>query len=243
MVWWVSLLNFLLGVIFQIGYLLEVQFLNFMVLWQLLPIYTSWFATQFITRNKEYEDIANRFMNGFSLLWVGFQLGEYIIDNLFSDPFIVAKIVIVSAIFVYSFFIMRLTLLKKDITKYIARIGEVSTVNIAAMLFVQNIIIVRDSIQLIQLIIGFILLYLIVDLSIRKLVEYLYKKVKLPVTEEEEEKPTPRYERITAQPQHPPVQKPSQVPPIRIPPSQAPIRRNPLQKPSVQKNTLEKKRI
>ncbi len=237
MVWWLAFLYFLLGIVYQIGYLLEVQFLNFNVLWQLLPIYTSWFATQFITRNKEYEDIANRFMNGFSLLWVGFQLGEYLIDNLFTDPFIILKIIVVSAIFIYAFFIMRLTLLKKDITKYIARIGEVSTVNVAAMLFVQNLIVVRDNIQLIQLILGFIILYLVVDLSIRKLVEYLYKKVKLPVTEEEEEKPKPRYERITA----PPAQRPAQPaarPPVQHPPARQPPRPYPYQRPPLSRKMI-----
>ncbi len=243
-VWWELILNFLLGVLSQIGYILSVQFLNFSIFWQLLPVYSSWFAIQFITRNREVEDLANRFMNGFSLLWVGFQLGQYLIDNLFTDPFIIFKIFIVAGLFVYAIFVMRLTLLKRDISKYLARIGEISAINIAAMLFIQDLLIINSGLQLVELIIGFVVLYLSVDKFFEYLVELLYKKVKLPVTEEEEEskpvstpkiKPSaPRYARIT-KPSVPvkPVQRvPQQVRPVQQVPQQfKPVQRSPQQVP------------
>ena len=95
MAWWDVILEFLLGILNQAGYILGIQFLDLAIFWQLLPIYSGWFAIQFITGGKEGEAFADRFMNGFTLLWVGFQLGEYIIQNFFTDPGIWYKTLIV----------------------------------------------------------------------------------------------------------------------------------------------------
>jgi len=187
--------------------------------------------------NREEEDLANRFMNGFALLWVGFQLGEYIITNFFTDPYIWLKTLVVAGLFVYAFFIMRLTLLKKDITRYIARIGEVSAVNIAAMLFIQDLLVINDWLQFLQLVIAFIGIYALLDLLFQRLVDYIYKRVKIPVGEEEptpapvaRPEPTapPRYERITRPAPRPvarPVARPRPAPrPVAIPRAPTPIR-------------------
>jgi len=242
MAWYNILGEFLLGILIQMGEVLRVQFLNFGVLWSLLPVYTSWFAIQFITRNKEHEDLANRFMNGFAILWVGFELGSYLIENFAFSIEILIKTLIVIGLFVYAVFIMRLTLQGKDITLYIARIGEISAINIAALLFVQDLLVITDGIQLLQLIIGFIIIYLSMDFGFQKIVDYIYGKVKIPFAQEEKPtpapKPAPRYERITqpttpgpstppTRPTTPPAQPPTQTPARPNPPTQAPARPTP----------------
>lgn len=233
------MLQFLLGILNQLGYVLTIQVLNVGVLWQLLPVYTGWFSIQFITKNKEYEDIANRFMNGFTLLWVGFQLGEYVISNLFTDAYIIIKILVVAGIFTYAFFIMRLSFLRKDITKYIARIGTVSAINIAALLLVQDLMVIRSALQFLQIVIAFILFYALLDFLIIKLVEMIYKKVKVPEVEEKPKEP-PRYERITTPQPVRPVQ-PIQRPPVQQPrpytPPQQPVQQQPpVRQPPINKN-------
>ncbi|MFA5406615.1 MAG: hypothetical protein WC307_04640 [Candidatus Nanoarchaeia archaeon] len=238
-VWWELVLQFLLGILNQLGYVLTIQVLNVGVLWQLLPVYTGWFSIQFITKNKEYEDIANRFMNGFTLLWVGFQLGEYVISNLFTDAYIIIKILVVAGIFTYAFFIMRLSFLRKDITKYIARIGTVSAINIAALLLVQDLMVIRSALQFLQIVIAFILFYALLDFLIIKLVEMIYKKVKVPEVEEKPKEP-PRYERITTPQPVRPVQ-PIQRPPVQQPrpytPPQQPVQQQPpVRQPPINKN-------
>ena len=252
MVWYVTLGEFLLGILIQMGQVLGAQFLNFSVLWSLLPVYTSWFAIQFITRNREHEDLANRFMNGFAILWVGFELGSYLIENFAFSIEILIKTIVVIALFVYAFFIMRLTLQGKDITRYIARIGEISAINIAALLFVQDLLIITSGVQLAQLIIGFVIIYLAMDFGFQKIVDYIYGRVKIPIAETKEEvvkeelpKPAePRYERITkpatpptrpvtpSRPVTPPTQQPArpiQQPPVR--PTQPPTSTQPKKKP------------
>ncbi len=209
---WAEIGGFLLGVLYQMWRILFVQFSNFAVLWQLLPVYTGWFAIQFITKGKEYEDAANRFMNGFSLLWVAFQLGEYVIENLFSDPLIIFKILIVVGLFAYAIFVMRITLLNKDISIYLGRIGEISSLNIAALLFVQDLIIIHNIVEFFQIILAFVTLYFLIDLIIDKSVKYIHKKVKIPVMEEKEEEekpkpPLPRYKTII----QPPTQRVAQT--------------------------------
>ena len=225
MAWWDTILGFLLGVLNEVGYVLGVQFLNIAILWQLLPVYTAWFAIQFITKHREEQDVSNRFMNSFSLLWVGFELGNYIIENIFKDPYILWKIFAVVSLFSYAIFVMRLTFLRRDITRYLARISEISAINIAALLFVQDLIIITSALQLIQVLIAFILIYAGIDFGIIKLIDYLYLKLKVPEEEEEkkEEAPEiPRYERITTTPT-PPVTTPAQktiTPPVIRPPTQ-----------------------
>src|SRR3989339_886010 len=190
MAWWDTILGFLIGILNEVGYVLGIQFLNIAILWQLLPVYTAWFAVQFITKHKEEQDVSNRFMNSFSLLWVGFELGNYIIENIFTDPYIVWKIFIVASLFSYAIFVMRLTFLRKDITRYLARISEISAINIAALLFVQDLIIITSALQLIQILIAFILIYAGIDFGIIKLIDYLYVKLKVPEEETEEKKET-----------------------------------------------------
>jgi hypothetical protein len=227
MAWWDVLLEFLLGTLTQGGYVLSVQFFNLNVLWQLLPIYTGWFAIQFITIGKEGEEISDRFMNGFALLWVGFQLGEYIIGNFALNLEMIIKTLAVGGIFAYAFFIMRLTLRNKDISKYLARIGEISAINIAAMLFIQDLLIISSGLQLAQLIIAFVLIYGLLDYGIIRLVDYLHKRLKLPITAKPEvPTPAPRYERITtppAKPVTPPMRPPTRpvTPPARPTPPTA----------------------
>ncbi len=232
MAWYNYLFSFLIGVLSQMGYIISVQLFNLNILWQLLPIYSGWFAIQFITGNKEQEDLSNRFMNGFSLLWVGFQLGEYIIENFFTDPYIIVKTIIVVFIFAYAVFVMRLTLLKRDITRYLARIGEVSAINIAAMLFIQDLVVISSLTQLFYFIIAFVLLYWLIDYLIELLVNNLYKKVKLPIVEEVKEKP--RIERLTTPPKpvvKQPIQRPQPQQPIIRRPVQPIVRQPPVNKP------------
>ncbi|MBD3312302.1 hypothetical protein GF352_02505 [archaeon] len=216
--WWELVLQFLLGILMQIGQILGVQFLNIGVLWQLLPVYTGWFAVQFITGHTEGK--ADWFLNGFSLLWVGFQLGEYIIQNFFTDPFIIFKTIAVVILFIYAVFVMRLTLLNKDVSKYLARIGEVSAINIAAMLFIQDLLVINNWVQGIQLVIGFILLYGLLDYLIIKAVDYIYEKAKIPMIEAEKEV-KPRYERITKPAPRVP-RPPARPPATRKPPATRP---------------------
>lgn len=255
MAWWDTILGFLLGVLNEVGYVLGVQFLNIAILWQLLPVYTAWFAVQFITKHREEQDISNRFMNSFSLLWVGFELGNYIIENIFTDPNILWKILVVIGLFSYAIFVMRLTFLRRDITRYLARISEISAINIAVLLFVQDLIVITSALQLIQVLIAFILIYAGIDFGIIKLIDYLYIKLKVPEEEEEEKKEEapeiPRYERITTTPTPPvttPAQKTITQPPVQKPPIQGapptiqqPIIRQPItQKPVIKKTNGEK---
>ncbi len=222
--------DFLLGLLFQMGNLLAVQFLNLAVFWQLLPIYSTWFATLFITRGREYEDEANRFLNGFAILWVGFQLGEYVIENFFTDPMIIWKAIFVVILFIYAYFVMKLVLQGKEITKYIARIGEISTINIAAMLFVQDILAITSIIQFFQLLLAFIIIYVSLDAFMTWLTKYLWKRMGKPIEEEKAPptpppKPVPRYERITAPPTRPrPVAPPRPVTPPTYPTTPRPAR-------------------
>ncbi len=227
----VVVLDFLWGMLVQMGNVLGVQLLNFAVLWQLLPIYTTWFATLFITKGKEYEDEANRFLNGFAVLWVGFQLGEYIIQNFFTDPLIIWKLFFVILLFVYAVFIMRLVLQGKKITKYIARIGEISAINVAAMLLIQDILIITDITQFFQMLLAFIIIYATIDLIMTLLTKYLWKRIGKPITKEipaavPAPAPTtaparpPRYERITTYPPRRPVTPQARTPISRpVPPA------------------------
>jgi len=177
-------------------------------------------------------------MNGFFLLWVAFQLGQYVIENLFSDPFIIVKVLIVAGLFTYALFIMRLAFLRRDISKYLGRIGIVSIINLAALLFIQNLLPVTSGLQLIQLIIAFVLLYLLIDFLVAKIVDKIYERVSVPEEVEKPKEPEkPRYERITTpQPVRPvqSIQRPPQYLPPTPPPQQptTPAPQQPTQPPA-----------
>lgn len=209
MAWWDVLLGilgailaFILAVLAKSLYILSVQFLNFGVLWQLLPIYTSWFAVEFITKNREEQDISNRWMNSFSTIWVVFQLGNYVIANI-QDPYIILKIAVLIGVATYAVFLMRLVFLRKSITAQITKIGQISSINIAVMLLVQNQVIITSLIDFVYTTLAFLFIYFILDIVITRFIEYLYNRYKLPTEAAEEKKeikapeiPTPRYERI-----------------------------------------------
>ena len=125
-------------------YTFGVSFANLSTVWIIVPIWISWFFTEFF-QEKEGTSFGNAISNGVVPLWVGIDWIRHLTDQLIESKIefsglVFGKFLISAIILVYGFVIIILGIKGREYIKYLGRIREITYVLVVFTPFIYGII-------------------------------------------------------------------------------------------------------
>ena len=176
------ILSFILSLLQTWLYAFYVSFTNSETIWIIIPIWLSWFFTEFF-QEKEGTSFGDAISNGVIPFWVGIDWMRQLTLQLTSaeisfSPLVFMKYLISVLILIYGFVIIAFGIKGKNFIKYFGRIREVTYILAVLTPFVYGLITPNYK-YFLSIVIFFPIFYFIVEFIDRLTPEpVIYKKEK-----------------------------------------------------------------